>query len=92
MVSLIPHGPYRGEVKIESETVPSPLETPQVSGYKRGQSDHFKVSFHLKIANGILDVMASHDKVLNRSTAITYETFEKFFIFYHRKPLFQRQL
>ena len=76
VASLVLHGFYREEVKVRSEAVLSPFETHEVSGHKRDQSGHLKFLFHLKVANGILDVMASRNKVLNRSPTIAYQTFQ----------------
>jgi len=50
------------------------LETFEIFGDKRGQSEHLKASFHLEVLKGILDVAASCDKVLNGSPTIAYET------------------
>ena len=58
VVSLVLHVSYREGVKVGSEAVLSPFETPEVFGHKRDQSGHLKASFHLRVANGILDVTA----------------------------------
>jgi len=56
------------------EAALSPLEAYEVFGHKRRQSKYLKASFHLEILNGILDVAASCDKVLDRCPTIAYET------------------
>jgi hypothetical protein len=61
-------------ITVRPEAILSPLETPEVFGYKRGQSKDLKASFHLEVLNGIPDVAASRDKVLNGCPTIAYET------------------